>query len=157
MRTAALASFVLLGCVADRGPAPEAVADVKQVMTAILEPAADVYWDAAGTIIDTLGVRDLAPTTDDEWLAVSNAALMIAESGNLLMLEGRARDRGRWMRLSRALVATGRTAMTAAASRDPAAVLDAGGQVYEACTACHAAYALETLRPSDARQGSKTP
>ena len=25
------------------------------------------------------------------------------------------------------------------------------------CTACHAVYALETLRPSDARQGTKTP
>ena len=157
MREGALACLILVACGPDRDAAPEPVADVKQLMSSILEPAADVYWDAAGTIIDTLGVHELAPTTDDKWLAVSNAALMIAESGNLLMLEGRARDRNRWMTLSRALVTTGRTAMTAAASRDPAAVLDAGGQVYEACTACHAAYALETLRPSDARQGSKTP
>jgi hypothetical protein len=150
MRPAILAALLLFACgpnADDPGPF-EAVGDVKQIMTAILEPAAEVYWDAAGSIVDERGVHELAPTTDEEWGAVGRAALVIAESGNLLMLEGRARDGDAWMTLSRALVAVGKEAMAAAARRDPAAVLEVGGQVYEACTACHAAYALETLRPS---------
>jgi hypothetical protein len=120
-------------------------------MTGILEPAAEVYWDASGSVIDSTGTHELAPTTDEEWAAVWRAALVIAESGNLLMLEGRARDRDEWMTLSRTLVTAGRDAVAAASARDPAAVLEVGGRVYEACTACHAAYARETLRPSDTR------
>lgn len=135
------------------GPPFEAVADVQQLMTAVLEPAAEVYWDAVGTIVDQSGVQEIAPATDEEWIAVRNAALVVAESGNLLMLDRRAVDRGPWMTLSRALVEAGKRAITAAESRDPAAVFEVGGQVYESCTACHAAYALETLRPSDPRRG----
>jgi len=88
MRLAALASLVLLGCGADRGAAPQPVADVKQVMISILEPAAEVYWDASGSVIDSTGIHELAPRTDEEWAAVWRAALVIAESGNLLMLDG---------------------------------------------------------------------
>jgi hypothetical protein len=155
MRSAALVFLLCLACAPGRDDSTrtETVADVKQVMTAILEPAAEVYWDASGTIIDTTGVHELAPANDEEWAAVWRAALMIAESGNLLMLEGRARDKDRWMTLSRAMVSVGKEAAAAALARDPAAVLEVGGRVYEACTACHAAYALETLRPSDTRRG----
>lgn len=155
MKWVTLALATLLACGPGRPDPPsfEPVADVKQVMTAILEPAAEIYWDAVGTIIDERGTHELAPKNDEEWAAVSRAALVIAESGNLLMLEGRARDRDQWITLSRALVAIGKQAAAAAASRNPQAVFEVGGQVYETCTACHAAYALETLRPSDPRRG----
>jgi hypothetical protein len=152
LNRAILAALVLHGC-ASAPPESrfDAVADVKQVMAGILEPAAEVYWDAVGTIIDTAGVQEIAPRTDAEWTVVRHAALVIAESGNLLNLEGRIRDRDRWIALSRALVDAGRVALGAAERQDARAVFDAGGRVYEACTACHAAYALETLRPSDTR------
>ncbi len=142
-----------LGCAPDRAEAPvQAVADVRLLMAAVIEPAAEIYWDAVGTIIDTTGTYELAPSTGEEWAAVRNAALVVAESGNLLMMEGRARDRGAWQTLSRALVDVGRQAVAAAESRNRDSVFAVGGQLYEACTACHAAYALETLRPSDPRQ-----
>ena len=128
------------------------VADVQQLMTAVLEPAAEVYWDAVGWVIDTTGTHETVPHTGEEWEAVRNAAFVVAESGNLLMMDGRAQSDEGWMALSGALIAVGRRAIAAAEARDPAAVFDVGGQVYEACTACHAAYALETLRPSDARR-----
>jgi len=151
MRRAALACLLCLACGQERDepPRPEVVADTKQVMTAILEPAADVYWDASGSVSDEHGTRDLAPTTDSAWAAVWRAALVIAESGNLLMMEGRARDRDRWLTLSRALVTTGREAAAAALAHDPAAVLEVGGRVYEACTACHTAYVIEPAPPKD--------
>jgi hypothetical protein len=121
-------------------------------MTGVLEPAADTYWDAVGTVIDEKGTHETAPSTDEEWAAVWRAALVVAESGNLLMVEGRARDRKEWMTLSRALVTVGKQAVAAAAARDPKAVFDVGGQLFEACTACHASYVVEIARPADSTQ-----
>ena len=150
MRTTAAVLALLAGCAPepDASATQHAVADVKQVMTAILEPAAETYWDAVGTVIDSAGTHEIAPQSGEEWTAVWQAALVVAESGNLLMMEGRARDRDEWMRLSRAMVDAGIRAARAAETRNAAAVFEAGGEVYEACTACHSAYARETLRPS---------
>ena len=151
MRITPLVLLVLVvGCATDSAPPGQPVADVKQVMTAILEPAAEIYWDAVGTVIDTAGTHEIAPQDAEEWSAVWRAALLVAESGNLLMMEGRARDRGEWIRLSRAMVEAGTQAARAAETRNAAAVFEAGGRMYEACTACHSAYARETLRPSHA-------
>ena len=143
--------FLLLfaGCGGERrAPGSHAVADVKQVMSVILEPAADTYWDAVGTIIDTAGTEEIAPKNAEEWAEVWRAALVVTESGNLLMMEGRARDKDQWMRLARQLVDVGQKAMAAAESRDTAKVFYAGGEIYEVCSACHAAYAQHTLPPS---------
>jgi hypothetical protein len=146
--------MLLAGCGQHPADAPhlEVVADVKQLMTGVLEPAADTYWDAVGTVIDEKGTHETAPSTDEEWAAVWRAALVVAESGNLLMVEGRARDRKEWMTLSRALVTVGKQAVAAAAARDPNAVFDVGGQLFEACTACHASYVVEIARPADSTQ-----
>jgi hypothetical protein len=151
MTRLSIAAFVLCvaGCAAEkRASDPHAVADVKQVMSIMLEPAAETYWDAVGSVIDSTGTQEFAPNTPGEWEDVWRAALVVAESGNLLMLEGRARDRDQWMRLAQAMVDAGSHAASAALTRDPVKVFDAGGELYEACTACHAAYARETLRPS---------
>lgn len=135
-------------------PAPTAqpVADVQQLMNTILEPAAETYWDAVGWILDLKGTTELRPRTPEEWDAVRNAAYVVAESGNLLMMEGRALDRGQWLTLSQGLVDVGKRAIAAAEARDPQAVFTVGGDVYEACTACHARYATQTLRPSHSTQ-----
>jgi hypothetical protein len=148
-----LSLAILAGC-GDHSASPpfEAVADMKQFMSGVLEPAAETYWDAVGTIMDQKGTTEIAPATDEEWAGVWRAALVIAESGNLLMLNGRARDRGEWIVHSRALIDAGKKAVQAAESRNPEAVFETGGEVYEACTGCHARYAAETLRPSDGRQ-----
>jgi hypothetical protein len=134
-------------------PAPPApplrlVADVKQLMASILEPAAEVYWDAVGTIEDAKGVVEIMPKTDEEWILVRNSAFVVAESGNLLMMSGRARDGDEWMKFSRALVDVGQRAITAAESKNPKAVFDVGAEVYDACVACHAKYATAVMRPN---------
>lgn len=126
------------------------VADVRQLMAHILEPAADVYWDAVGSVIDSSGTKEFAPKTDAEWEAVRNSAYVIAESGNLLMLPPRARDTGEWITFSRGMIDAARRAIGAAESRDPKAVFDVGAEVYDSCTQCHAKYAVEQLRPNAA-------
>jgi hypothetical protein len=117
-------------------------------MSSILEPAADVYWDAVGTIEDAKGVVEVAPSTDEEWAAVRNSAYVVAEGGNLLMMTGRARDHDDWMTLSKALVDVGQRAIAAAESKNAKAVFDVGAEVYDACVACHAKYALAQMRPN---------
>jgi hypothetical protein len=131
-------------------PAPpfKPVADVKQLMAQMLEPAADLYWDAVGTIIDGTGQHEIAPKTIEEWEAVRNNAVIVAESGNLLMMSTRAKDNGEWMRLSQALVDTGAKAIRAAEGRNTSAVFDAGAEVYDACTNCHVKYSPQVLRPN---------
>ncbi len=145
------ALVLLLSACAPDPPPFEEVADLKQLMNSVLDPAAEVYWDAVGTIIDLNGTVEIAPSTDEEWQAVRDAAIVIAESGNLLMMEGRRQGGVEWMTLSRALVEVGREALEAAEAEDTAAVFDAGAEVYYACSRCHATYAPDTLGPSFVR------
>jgi hypothetical protein len=138
---AAAALLIVCGCRAAPEPAPfKPVADVKQVMMSITDPAADVVWGAVATIEDKQGVVEIAPKNDEEWAAVRNAAYAIAESGNLLMMEGRARDKAEWMRLSRQLVEIGMQAVKAAEAKDKDKVFEVGGEIYGVCSSCHEKY-----------------
>ena len=141
------------GCIPSESDAPDyrVVADIQVLMLAVLEPAAEAYWDAVGWVIDEDGEQEIVPANPEEWEKVRNAAFIIAESGNLLMMGGRALDQDNWIGMSQALVEVGRSAIEAAEARDRDAVFNAGAEVYYVCTACHAEYALGTLRPSDTR------
>jgi hypothetical protein len=127
------------------------VGDMAQLMAGVVEPAAEVIWDAVGVIVDAEGEHHLAPQTDEEWLAVRSAAYTIAESGNLLMMPGRALDQGAWVTMSQELIAMGERAIEAADARNLDAVFDVGAEIYYVCTNCHGTYAIETLRPNDTR------
>jgi hypothetical protein len=130
------------------------VADVKQLMASVIEPAADEYWDAVGTIVDAKGVTEIAPKTDEEWKAVRDHAYVFTEGGNLLMMSGRAKDDGDWIRLSQALVEVGQRAIKAAESKDTKAVFDVGAEVYQACVDCHAKYIRPGSPAHPSRPGS---
>jgi hypothetical protein len=132
--------------VASAAPPFHNVANVKQLMNWIIDPNADVLWDSVGTIITEQGTEEHQPRTDEEWEAVRNSAAMMAESGNLLMMDGRAFDRDQWMKDARGLIDAANTAIQAAEAKDVPALFDAGGAVYEACTACHSKYALGLQR-----------
>lgn len=152
-------SFVLLiavaaaaGCSGAPPPPPfKPVADLKQLMAHVVEPAADEYWDAVGWIDDAQGTVEIQPETQEEWDAVRNHAYAITESGNLMMLPTRAKDSDEWMRMSVALVEAGQRAIGAAEQKNKQAVFDTGAEIYEACTNCHAKYAVELERPNVAK------
>ncbi len=114
--------------------------DVKHIMQWVLDPAADAVWDSAGSIITAAGTRELAPTTDEGWLAVEHRAAVIAASGNLLLMPGRAVDDEGWRNISQGLVDAGLLAQVAAKNQDSDALFDAGGQIYRICKACHSVY-----------------
>lgn len=136
-----------LGAAACSGPQPppfRPVADVKQLMNAVIDPSADQIWDAVGWIVTAHGEEEKRPKNDEEWAAVRNHAIALTEAGNLLMMAPRAKDGGEWMTLSQALVDTGQSAWRAAEAKDVQKLFDSGGDVYTACSNCHQKY-LEAI------------
>ena len=146
--------ILLSGCGSGTDEPPfTLVADLADLMSTVVDPAADVYWDAVGWIIDANGTTEIRPESPEEWEAVRNAAYQVAESGNLMMMRGRAVDEPEWIAFSQALISVGRRAIEAAEARDEQGVFDVGAEIYAVCTACHATYAVETLRPGTRTEG----
>ena len=116
---------------------------VYQMMTHYLEPAADKIWDSAGFVITVDGEVDLQPTTAEGWFAVEHAATVVAEGGNLLMLEGYAADGADWVEYSQGLSRAALKARAAAEQQDADALFAAGGEIYSVCKACHNRYMNE--------------
>ncbi len=140
--------MVLSGCTkagpaALKGPPIQAVATLEEVMHGMVIPNAEVVWEASGTIYTVKGVEERQPKSETEWLAVEASATTLTEAGNLLMMEGRAKDSGRWMERARALREAGAGVHQAAKSRNVAAVFEKGGVLFESCQGCHFDYRFE--------------
>ena len=139
--------ILLSGCMAAEEPYTP-VANLQELMATVVDPAADFYWDAVGWIIDASGTEEIRPQSPEEWDLVRNAAFVVAESGNLMMMQGRTIDEEAFVAFAQAMVTVGQRAIEAAEARDEIGVFDVGAEMYAVCTACHATYALETLRPN---------
>jgi hypothetical protein len=124
----------------DEAPPMVPVASVKQIMDGITGPAATVLYNSVGTIINTEGVKDIAPQTDEEWAVVGNSVAALVESGNLIMMEGRAVDNGDWIKMSQAMIDAGKIALKAVEAKSPEAILMAGEAVNASCDTCHERY-----------------
>ena len=131
------------------GPAFEVVADLRQTMLWILEPAADEIWDSAGFVITVEGERDLSPTTDEGWERVRGSAALVAETGNLLMMPGRSLGAD-WDDYAKAMIASSRDVMAAAEARDAVALFDTGGELYQTCRGCHTPYMVPIAQARNA-------
>jgi len=128
-------------------PPERTLLSVKDVMRHIVNPAAESYWAHSGEVDDEKGVNDRIPTNDANWQINIDDAAQIAEAGNLLMMEGRARDpNGPWMRYAVALNKAGIAGMAAASAHDHDKTNDAGSAMYDACFGCHGRY---IQRPKD--------
>jgi hypothetical protein len=145
--TKSIATLSLVVCAVSaacsRGPEPppfKPVADTKLLMQSVVDPTADEIWDSVRTIITKEGTEEIRPHTPEQWLAVRNHAVALAESGNLLMMVPRAKDGGEWMQRSRELVDTSERAIRAADARNADELFTAGGDIYQACSNCHQKY-----------------
>ena len=116
------------------------IATTAVLMRGTISLAAADYWASVSIVVDLEGEHENFPADDEEWSRVWASAITLAESGNLLMMAPRALDQGDWMRLSQDLIDAGLEAARAADAQDPMAVLDAGENVYNVCTACHEQY-----------------
>ena len=113
---------------------------IAEIMASVIDPSADVLWANAGWIESTAGYEELYPTSDEGWHQVRATAAMVAETGNLLMLPGRAVDNEAWQVYSQGMVDAGLMALKAAEEQNKEDFFQAGAQLYSVCTACHQAY-----------------
>ncbi|HEY3949230.1 hypothetical protein [Phenylobacterium sp.] len=130
-------------------PSGAVLLSVKDVMRHIVNPAAEAYWARSGEIDDASGAHDRTPTAADEanWKVSLDSAAQLVEAGNLLRMDGRARDpNGPWNKYAVALTNAGLSAMTAVNSKDVTKTFDAGSAMYDACFNCHGKY---IQRPKD--------
>ena len=108
-------------------PPFQPVATINEIMDAITLP----YSDAL------LYIQRNPPQNDRDWETLQMQALMLAESGNLLMIEGRAKNQASWMSDARMLVDAGLAAVKATRARDIQAVLALNDQIVSSCITCH--------------------
>jgi len=119
-------------------------------MLNVLDPAADGVWEAVGTIATIEGVFEKFPATDDEWAGVRGYAIQLAESGNLLMLPSRSNGSAEWVADAQKLIVESQRALKAIDAKDKDALFTIGGDIYDACTACHSKFIVQppgTVRP----------
>ena len=133
------ALVLMSGCGAQPPPF-KPIADNKLLMQSVVDPNADVIWEAVKTIISAEGTEEIRPQTEAEWTAIRNSAVALAESGNLLMMAPRAKDSGEWMARAQELVDMSQSAMRAAESKNADRLFVVGGDIYDACSHCHQQY-----------------
>ena len=146
-------------------PAFRPTATVKDIMLSIIDPEADVLWNAVATIVTISGTEEREPRTDEEWTAVQRSAVQLVEATNLLRVPGRlvarpgersenprielhpetiqkliADDPVTWAGLVDRLHDAAVPALNAANSRNAKGLFDAGEKIEHACEACHQHY-----------------
>jgi hypothetical protein len=109
-------------------------------MRGIVAPAASVVFNSVGTTITASGTDERMPRTAEEWNAVGDSVAALAESANLLMLDGRAVDKGDWMTMSRALIDASQVALKAIEARNVEALFGSGETINASCDGCHQRY-----------------
>ncbi len=106
------------------------VGTMSELMIRILYPTSDAIFY----------ITTRAPKTEEEWGELEAKTLTLAESANLLMMPGRARDKDRWMKDSKLLLDVGMAAFAAAKAKDLPALEALNDQLYASCVTCHQHY-----------------
>ena len=138
-----LTAGIAAACSGPQPPPFKPVVDVKLMMQSVVDPQADVIWESVHTVITKEGTKEIRPRTEQEWETVRNAAVVLTESGNLLMMVPRAYDAGDWMTMSQRLVDVGSAALKAAQGKNVDGIWDVGENIDNVCEACHQEYAYE--------------
>lgn len=115
---------------ASERPPTRNVGSMSDLMVKIIYPASDALFY----------IESRTPKTEAEWTTLEGQALMVAESANLLMLPGRARDQTQWMADSILMLEAGAAAVKAAKAKDVEAIAALSDQLMESCTSCHKNY-----------------
>ncbi|MBI4473709.1 MAG: hypothetical protein HY646_13665 [Acidobacteria bacterium] len=158
--------FFAGGCAS---PPPEQeyrpTATVRELMKAMIDPSADGVWDSVQTVIDESGVHEKAPQTDEDWAGVRRHVVTLMEASNLLLVPGRhiaapdekadnpeymlqpeeiealvRETRDDWVKLTHGLHDAAVVALKSVEAKNPQALFDAGGGLFQACEHCHAKY-----------------
>jgi hypothetical protein len=124
------AGLLAMAAIAQAPASFQLVGNMSQLMIDIIYPTSDSIFY----------VDREPPKNQHEWDLLRGQALMMAESGNLLMMEGRARDQDTWIKDSKALIDIGATAFKAAQAKDLDGLRALNGPLNDACVNCHQQY-----------------
>jgi hypothetical protein len=146
------------------------VASIKELMMDVVDPASDVIFESVSYESTAAGVVEIKPRTNDDWLNIRKAALLMAEAPNLLKQPGRRvaplkqipglegepagpedlppaeiqklidRDRAAFNRLAQGLQDAALVVLKAVDARDVDALFESGEALDQACENCHIKY-----------------
>ena len=106
------------------------VGTMSELMIRIIYPASDAVFY----------ITTRTPETDVQWGELQGQTLMLAETANILMMPGHARDQERWMADAKLMRDAGAAAFKAAKAKDVKALEALNDQLYQSCTTCHMHY-----------------
>lgn len=142
----------------------ELTAGIQDIMLDMIDPSADFLWGSVSVTETAEGVEEKQPRSDEEWAEVRKHAIILAESANLILMEGRhvvregkvladhgtpgnltaeqaeeaiAADRAVFEGFGQALREVGVTFLQAAEERDAKKIMDAGEAMDQVCEGCH--------------------
>ena len=121
-------------------PAP--VGTMSELMLRVIYPYSDAMFY----------IQRAAPKNDVEWNELQGKALALAEFGNVMMMQGRARDQEQWMRDAKLLAEAGSAAFRLAKAKDVEGIVGLNEQLVMSCTSCHMHY-----RPNYGRRRGAAP
>ena len=119
------------GAAVAQAPESQPVGTMREFMTSVVYPPTNELL---------LSMNRGAPANAREWAAVQRSAIQLAESGNLLMMRGRAMDQGQWLKEARGLVDVGAAAYKAAGAKDALALRALEAPLNASCVNCHRQY-----------------
>lgn len=149
---------------------PVELTSLKEVMQAIVDPAADRLFEAVAYEVTAAGIHETRPQTNADWLALRAEAVRLAEAANVLAIPGRRvesatpipgfeseapapedltpaeiqrlidADPAAFARLARGLADASRVAMKAIDARDVEGLFASGEEIDRACENCHSRY-----------------
>ena len=153
------------GCTREEATQFRPTATVKDIMTSVIDPEADVLWNSVATIVTASGTEEREPKTDEDWETLRRSAIQLVEATNLLRVPGRlvakpgeksenpnielqpetiqrmiAEDPAGWSALVDRLHDAAVPALKAIEARNAKGLFDAGDQIEHACEACHQRY-----------------
>ena len=106
------------------------IGTMSDLMAKVIYPASDAVFY----------IETRTPKTDAEWDALQGKTLILAESANLLMMPGRARDQDRWIADTRLMLDAGTEAFKAAKRHDVPGLVAVNDALYTSCVTCHRHY-----------------
>ncbi|HYL36473.1 MAG TPA: hypothetical protein VEV17_11215 [Bryobacteraceae bacterium] len=130
MRAFGLLLLLVAGVAPAQAPSYQPVGTMRELMVHIIYPASDALFY----------IEREPPKTEVDWNKIRMQALMLAESGNLLMMPNRARDQGDWIKESRAMVDLAAGAYRAALAKNMDGILALNDKLADSCIICHQQY-----------------
>jgi Cytochrome C' len=145
----------------DTASSIQPIATIQELMQAEVDASADDIWDAVETTTSAAGEETKQPRTPEEWQDVRRKAIVLIEAANLLTVDHRklsaapfpaeaagaldsasidkriADNRAAFNQFALTLRQTAQTMLTAIDTKDPKALVAAGGVLDEVCESCH--------------------